>query len=113
MTGRLNWAIALGRHDVQHVVSALSQCDNVAHPHNNLLLEQCTSSRNKISSDDIHVQPKTATVMAQSNGDKVCQLMQLLQLAQEFFSKLIASVDLESHHNHLDFLDVPWLQQLL
>jgi hypothetical protein len=47
MTGRLNWAIvALGRHDVQHVVSALSaECDNknVA-PRN--LLEQCMDFHN-------------------------------------------------------------------
>jgi hypothetical protein len=76
MTGRLNWAIALGQHDVQHVVSALSQC----------------SSHNETSSDDIHVLPKTTTAMAQSNG-KVCQLMQLLQLAQKTFSEMIASVD--------------------
>jgi hypothetical protein len=93
MTGRLNWAIALGRHDVQHVVSALSRCDNDVAPRN--LLLEC-SSWNEISSEDnMHVlRPKTTTAMAQSNGNKVCQLMQLLQLAQEAFSlELIASLD--------------------
>jgi hypothetical protein len=34
MTGSVNWAIALGRHDIQHAVSALSYCcgNNVVAP---------------------------------------------------------------------------------
>jgi hypothetical protein len=32
MTGSLNWAIALGQHDIQHAISALSSWCNVA-PH--------------------------------------------------------------------------------
>jgi hypothetical protein len=34
MTGHTNWAVALGRHDIQHVISALSRCNDTGAPPN-------------------------------------------------------------------------------